>query len=112
MANAAARIAITAHPGSHDNACSVVVLYLVFRSAPGATHSAGAGSGYPHVAGDPKAGTAAPAFTLTSGAGKPVSLADYRGRTVLLYFQEGLSCQPCWDQIGRASCRERVSYHV
>ena len=79
---------------------AVVVLYLVFRSAPGATHSAaGAGSGYPHVAGDPKAGTAAPAFTLTSGAGKPVSLSDYRGRTVLLYFQEGLSCQPCWDQI-------------
>ena len=32
--------------------------------------------------------------------GKPVSLSDYRGRTVLLYFQEGLSCQPCWDQIG------------
>ena len=81
-------------------AVAVVVLYLVFRSAPGATHSAGAGSGYPHVAGDPKAGTAAPAFTLTSGDGKPVSLADYRGRTVLLYFQEGLSCQPCWDQIG------------
>ena len=81
-------------------AVAVVVLYLVFRSAPGATHSAGAGSGYPHVAGDPKAGTSAPAFTLTSGAGKPVSLSDYRGRTVLLYFQEGLSCQPCWDQIG------------
>jgi peroxiredoxin Q/BCP len=80
---------------------AVVVLYFVFRSGPGATHSAaGAGSGYPHVAGDPKAGTPAPAFTLTSGAGKPVSLSDYRGRTVLLYFQEGLSCQPCWDQIG------------
>jgi peroxiredoxin len=82
-------------------AVAVVVLYLVFRSAPGATHSAaGTGSGYPHVAGDPKAGTAAPTFTLTSGDGKPVSLSDYRGRTVLLYFQEGLSCQPCWDQIG------------
>jgi peroxiredoxin Q/BCP len=81
-------------------AVAVVVMYLVFRSGPGATHSAGTGSGYPHVAGDPKAGTAAPPFTLTSGAGKPVSLSDYRGRTVLLYFQEGLSCQPCWDQIG------------
>jgi len=75
------------------------VLYLVFRSAPGATHSAGTGSGYPHVAGDPKAGTAAPAFTLTSGAGKPVSLSDTTAARVLLYFQEGLSCQPCWDQI-------------
>jgi peroxiredoxin len=80
-------------------AVAVVVLYLVFRSGSGATHSAGAGSGYPHAVGDPKAGTAAPPFTLTSGTGKPVSLSDYRGRTVLLYFQEGLSCQPCWDQI-------------
>ncbi len=22
-----------------------------------------------------------------------------RGKTVLLYFQEGLTCQPCWDQL-------------
>ena len=80
-------------------AVAVAVLYLVFRSGSGATHSAASGSGYPHAAGDPKAGTSAPTFTLTSGNGKPVSLADYRGRTVLLYFQEGLSCQPCWDQI-------------
>jgi peroxiredoxin Q/BCP len=80
-------------------AVAVVVLYLVFRSAPGATHSAASGSGYPHAVGDPRAGTAAPPFTLTSGDGKSVSLADYRGKTVLLYFQEGLSCQPCWDQI-------------
>jgi peroxiredoxin len=80
-------------------AVAVVVLYLVFRSGSGATHSAASGSGYPHAVGDPKAGTAAPPFTLTSGNGKPVSLADYRGKTVLLYFQEGLSCQPCWDQI-------------
>lgn len=28
-----------------------------------------------------------------------MSLAGFRGKTVLLYFQEGLSCQPCWDQI-------------
>ena len=80
-------------------AVAVVVLYLVFRSGSGATHSAASGSGYPHAVGDPKAGTSAPPFTLTSGNGKPVSLADYRGKTVLLYFQEGLSCQPCWDQI-------------
>lgn len=81
-------------------AVAVAVLYLVFRNGPGATHSADKGSGYPHAAGDPKAGTAAPPFTLTAGGGKPVSLADYRGKSVLLYFQEGLSCQPCWDQIG------------
>lgn len=28
----------------------------------------------------------APAFTLASLAGKPVSLSDFRGRPVLLYF--------------------------
>ena len=22
-----------------------------------------------------------------------------RGKTVLLYFQEGITCQPCWDQL-------------
>ena len=26
-------------------------------------------------------------------------LASLRGKTVLLYFQEGLTCQPCWDQL-------------
>lgn len=76
-------------------AFAVAVLYLVYRSSSGATDSTASGSGYPHVAGDPGAGNQAPAFTLTSGDGTPVSLADYRGRTVLLYFQEGLSCQPC-----------------
>lgn len=28
-----------------------------------------------------------------------MSLAQFRGRTVLLYFQEGLTCQPCWTQL-------------
>ena len=28
-----------------------------------------------------------------------MSLSDYRGESVLLYFQEGLMCQPCWDQM-------------
>ena len=26
-------------------------------------------------------------------------MSDYRGKTVLLYFHEGIGCQPCWDQI-------------
>lgn len=34
----------------------------------------------------PKAGQPAPAFTLPSQDGTPVSLADYRGRWVVLYF--------------------------
>jgi peroxiredoxin len=80
-------------------AFTVGVLYVVYRGAQGSSPAAGPGSGYRHVAGEPGAGDSAPGFSLASGNGQPVSLADYRGRSVLLYFQEGLSCQPCWDQI-------------
>ena len=77
----------------------VGVLYLIYRNSASQQDAAVGGSGYRHVAGQPGAGTAAPSFTLNAGTGAPVALSDYRGRTVLLYFQEGLSCQPCWDQI-------------
>ncbi|MFJ8814816.1 peroxiredoxin family protein [Amycolatopsis thermoflava] len=79
---------------------AVTVLYLIYQGSQGKQNTAtGGGSGFKHVAGQPGIGTAAPAFTLTSDTGKQVSLADFRGKNVLLYFQEGLSCQPCWDQI-------------
>jgi peroxiredoxin len=75
-------------------------LYLLYDSSTdGAGGASGTASGYAHVAGEPGAGEAAPAFTLPASTGGEVSLADYRGRSVLLYFQEGLMCQPCWDQI-------------
>jgi len=44
-------------------------------------------------------GAAAPGFTLPSTTGHPVALSSFHGKTVLLYFHEGLGCQPCWDQI-------------
>jgi cytochrome oxidase Cu insertion factor (SCO1/SenC/PrrC family) len=34
-------------------------------------------------------GDAAPAFTLESASGGPVSLSDYAGKPVLLYFSMG-----------------------
>jgi peroxiredoxin len=74
-------------------------LYLVYQSSPGKHGATAGGSGFTHVAGEPGAGSAAPTFTLTSATGGQVSLTAFRGRNVLLYFQEGLSCQPCWDQI-------------
>jgi peroxiredoxin Q/BCP len=76
-----------------------VALFLVYQSAQGKHAAAAGGSGFKYVAGQPGAGSAAPTFTLTSGTGGQVSLTEFRGRDVLLYFQEGLSCQPCWDQI-------------
>lgn len=78
----------------------VGVLYLVFQSSANRQNGAAAGSsGFAHVAGQPGAGTVAPPFTLAAGSGGQVNLADFRGKSVLLYFQEGLSCQPCWDQL-------------
>ncbi|MBV6761431.1 peroxiredoxin family protein [Rhodococcus opacus] len=78
---------------------AVIGLYLVYRNSQGGQGNASDASGYRHVAGEPGNGASAPDFTLTSGTGGQVALADFRGKTVLLYFQEGLSCQPCWDQI-------------
>ena len=43
----------------------------------------------------------APAFRLASTAGGTVSLADYRGRGVLLYFDEGVGGDACFYQMAR-----------
>ena len=55
---------------------------------------------YPYAVGDPGVGAQAPAIKLKSTAGGTFDLgaAESQG-DVLIYFQEGLSCQPCWDQI-------------
>ena len=44
------------------------------------------------------AGGTATDFTLASTAGGSVSLSDYRGRDVLLYFNEGVGCDACFYQ--------------
>lgn len=41
----------------------------------------------------------APAFTLPASDGSQVSLADYRGQNVLLYFNEGVGCDACFYQM-------------
>ncbi|MGW5440734.1 peroxiredoxin family protein [Nocardia asteroides] len=78
---------------------AVGVLFLIYQNAQGGRNATDGGSGYRHVAGEPGIGAAAPDFALTSTTGETVRLGDFRGRSVLLYFQEGLMCQPCWTQI-------------
>jgi thioredoxin-dependent peroxiredoxin len=44
------------------------------------------------------AGDKAPEFTLPDSTGKPVSLADYRGRKVVVYFYPAASTPGCTKQ--------------
>ncbi len=76
-------------------------LYLVYSSSAAGqdSGSVSATSGYRHVSGEPGASEVAPPFTLPSSTGGQISLSDYRGQSVLLYFHGGLMCQPCLDQI-------------
>ena len=69
-------------------------------SAPDEPASAGGQAGrYPMQVGDPGPGEEAPSMKLEDTEGETFDLPQKRGETVLLYFQEGLGCQPCWDQI-------------
>ena len=45
------------------------------------------------------ASKAAPAFTLPASDGSDVSLSDFRGQSVLLYFNEGVGCDACFYQM-------------
>jgi peroxiredoxin Q/BCP len=74
----------------------VAVLFVIFQGSSSTSSGAGA---YPHQVGSPGPGQAAPGFTLAASTGGHTSLSAYRGKSVLLFFQEGLTCQPCWDQI-------------
>jgi peroxiredoxin len=75
---------------------SLFSLWAIFNNANVAKNSATSSR---YDVGRPGSGKVAPAFTLTANSGQKVSLSDYRGKNILLYFQEGLTCPPCWDQM-------------
>lgn len=55
-------------------------------------------------------GKQAPDFSLESIDGSTVNLSDYRGKTVVLFFNEGSMCYPaCWDQIDGFAKDERFN---
>ena len=87
-------------------AAAVAGLYAITAVGGSSGGSAGGdsslqGSGkYVYAVGTPGRGQPAPPVQAESTAGGIFDLAAYRGKEqVLLYFQEGLMCQPCWDQI-------------
>jgi peroxiredoxin len=43
----------------------------------------------------------APSFQLASTSGTEVSLADFKGKNVLLFFNEGVGCDACFYQLGK-----------
>lgn len=77
----------------------VVIITAVVYFVSNASQLTSAGSGASYAVGSPGVGAQAPAFTLPSTTGGAVSLSGLRGKTVLLYFQEGIGCEGCWTQL-------------
>ncbi len=77
-------------------------IFLIANSG-GSSSSSSTGPGdagkYQFAVGKPGPGAKAPAIKLPSTAGGTFDLGARRGRSVLLYFQEGLTCEPCWTQL-------------
>ena len=79
-------------------AVAAALLFAVSQTGGGSGGSTAAG-GPRFDVGSPGPGAEAPTFQLPSTDGGTFDLADAQGENVLLYFQEGLMCQPCWTQI-------------
>ena len=77
---------------------ALAVIYLFSNASRFGLGGASASqTGY--AIGSPGIGALAPDFTLPSTTGGSVSLRSLRGKTVLLYFQEGIGCEGCWTQL-------------
>ncbi|MBW3644588.1 MAG: peroxiredoxin family protein [Actinobacteria bacterium] len=93
------RLAVRVAIGS---AAILALLFALTLTGGGDGDTSGAinpGGGPRFDVGHPGPGQQAPTFELPSSAGGTFDLADARGENVLLYFQEGIMCQPCWTQI-------------
>jgi len=90
---------------------AVAVVGLYFLSHRSSTPTAGAGA-YPYAVGSPGPGHIALGLRLPSTAGGTFDLANYRGKqSVLLFFQEGLTCEPCWTQV-KALQKDAAKFHA
>jgi len=83
-------------------AAALVVLagiYFVNNLTGALGGSAASANAYPYQVGSPGPGYAAPPIKLSATTGGAFNLASQRGKTVLLFFEEGVGCEPCWTQI-------------
>lgn len=80
---------------------AVLALGVIFALVHAGFGGGGAGQTgqYAYTVGDPGTGAQAPAVVLPATTGGTFDLSQQRGKTVLLYFQEGLTCEPCWTQL-------------
>jgi peroxiredoxin Q/BCP len=77
---------------------ALAIIYFVNNAGSSSAKPGQAGQYHFDVA-SPATGALAPDFSLPSTAGGTVHLSDYRGKSVLLYFQEGIGCEGCWTQM-------------
>lgn len=80
-------------------AVALFVLATVFMVGRGGSFAGGGGGEYAFEVGTPGPGERAPRIELRTTADDAFDLSSLRGQTVLLYFQEGIGCQPCWTQL-------------
>lgn len=79
---------------------AVLVAGVVFVIIQGTPAPPGlAATKYPYVVGSPGPGAEAPAIRLRATDGSTYDLSTRRGKTVLVFFQEGVGCQNCWEQL-------------
>ena len=104
QARRARRRKIWVRSGLGAGAAALVLLIVFLTGGHG-----GSGS-YTYKVGTPGPGAVAPDFTLASNMGGSFNLAAQRGKTVLLYFQEGTDCQPCWTQL-QAIQHDMAGFH-
>jgi len=80
---------------------AILVLGVIYflNAGNGSSASPNQAGKYPFEVGSPGPGEQAPAIRLPSTGGSTFDLATLRGKTVLVFFQEGIACEPCWTQI-------------
>ena len=78
---------------------ALAIIFLAVHFGSLFTNGGSTSGQYPYAVGQPGPGAVAPDIQLSSTAGGVFHLNAQRGKTVLLYFQEGVTCEPCWTQL-------------